>query len=280
LPQVGVVTNIGTVHAERAGSQAVIAEGKSELVRALPPSPEGCAILNIDDPWVRGMADKTHARVFFYGLDPQADLWADGVESLGLEGIRFRLHYRHEVLHMRVPLIGRHSVHTALRAAAVGLMEGLSWEEISYGLQHSNTQLRLSAVRSINGALLLDDTYNASPESVLAALNLLSELEGRKIAVLGEMRELGQYEQEGYELVGRRVSEVAEILVTVGEKSTQIADAALASGFSRSAVLSAPDVTAAIELLRGLLRETDVCLVKGAHGMFMGRIVAALEAQL
>src|ERR1700752_963461 len=93
LPQVGVVTNIGTVHAERAGSQEAIARGKAELVQALPPAPEGVAILNFDDPWVRKMEEKTKARVFFYGLSPEAHLWADNVVGLGLDGIRFRLHY-------------------------------------------------------------------------------------------------------------------------------------------------------------------------------------------
>jgi len=123
-PQVGVVTNIGTVHAERAGSQEAIAQGKSELIQALPD--DGVAILNFDDPWVRKMEEKTRAQVFFYGLSSESDLWADNVEGQGLEGIRFRLHYKRETLHVRVPLIGRHSVHTALRAAAVGLVEGLT----------------------------------------------------------------------------------------------------------------------------------------------------------
>ncbi len=281
IPQVGVITNIGTVHAERAGSQEAIAEGKSELVQALPPaSLGGIAILNYDDPWVRPMAEKTQARVLYYGLDPQADLWADQIEGLGLEGIRFRLHYHNEILQLRVPMIGRHSVQTALRAAAVGLAENLTWQEIITGLQQGNTQLRLSAVRTINGALLLDDSYNASPESVLAALNLLSEMDGRKIAVLGEMRELGPYEQQGYELVGRRVAEVADLLVTVGEKSSLIADMALNAGYSKSQVMSVPDIPEAVELLRALLQKEDVCLIKGAHGMYMGRIVSALEAEL
>lgn len=278
LPQVGLITNIGTVHAERAGSQEAIARGKAELVQSLPAaSLGGVAILNYDDPWVRPMAGQTTARPFFYGLDPQADLWADRIEGLGLEGIRFRLHHHNEALTLRVPLIGRHSVHTALRAAAVGLVEGLTWQEITAGLQEGNAQLRLSAVHTINGALMLDDTYNASPESVLAALNLLSELDGRKVAVLGEMRELGQYERQGYELVGRRVAEVAEVLVTVGERSVMIAENALLAGFSRAAIISVPDIPEAIDTLKTLLRPGDVCLVKGAHGMVMNRIVAALE---
>src|SRR5574339_1215053 len=219
LPQIGVLTNIGTVHAERAGSQEAIAHGKSELVQALPPAPEGVAILNFDDPWVRKMEEKTKPRVFFYGLSPEAELWADNVTRLGLEGIRFRLHYRGETMYVKIPLIGRHSVRTALRAAAVGLAEDMNWQEILEGLSQGHNQLRLAAVRSQTGALLLDDTYNASPESMLAALALLDELEGRKVAVLGEMLELGPYERSGHEMVGLRAAQVANMLLTLGEKA-------------------------------------------------------------
>ena len=148
-PSIGVITNIGTVHAERAGSQEVIARGKAELVESLPP--EGTAILNYDDPLVRPMANQTRARVFYYGLNPKADLWADQIESMGLEGIRFRLHYHNEALQLRVPLIGRHSVHTALRAAAVGLADDLEWDDIITGLQKGHMQLRLVAIHSKNG---------------------------------------------------------------------------------------------------------------------------------
>ncbi len=114
------------------------------------------------------------------------------------------------------PMIGQHSVHTALRAAAVGLVDGLTWEEILDGLRQGHAQLRLTAVRTESGALLLDDTYNASPESTLAALNLLAQLDGRKVAVLGDMLELGPYEKQGHEMVGVRAAEVADVLVTVG----------------------------------------------------------------
>ncbi len=277
-PQVGVVTNIGTVHAERAGSQEEIARGKSELIQSLPPAPEGVAILNYDDPFVRDMASLTRARVIFYGVTPQAHLWADKVESMGLEGIRFRLHYRNEVLHLRVPLIGRHSVHTALRAAAVGLAEGLTWNEIIAGLMHGHSQLRLMAVHTESGAFIIDDTYNASPESSLAALNLLSELDGRRVAVLGEMYELGQYERQGHELVGARAAEVCVELVTVGELGQTIAQAARRAGMRASAITSLIDVPETIEFLRNRLKAGDVVLVKGSHGLRMDRIVAALEA--
>jgi UDP-N-acetylmuramoyl-tripeptide--D-alanyl-D-alanine ligase len=277
LPQVGVITNVGTVHAERAGSQDTIARGKAELVRALPEAPLGTAILNYDDLWVRDMAAQTKAQVFFYGLSPEADLWADEVEGAGLEGIRFRLHYQDESIYLRVPMIGRHSVHTALRAAAVGLVEGLTWQEIVSGLRSGHSQLRLVAVRTESGALLLDDTYNASPESTLAALNLLDELEGRKVAVLGDMLELGQYEAQGHEIVGARAAEIVDELITVGERGQQIAKSAGAAGLAPDRIVQLENAQQAIEFLRPRLVESDIVLVKGSHGMRMDRIVAALE---
>ena len=275
LPEIGVITNIGTVHAERAGSQEAIFNGKSELVKALPAN--GVAILNLDDPWVRKMAELTLARVFFYGLDPAADLWADEVEGLGLEGLRFRLHYQQEILHVHIPMIGQHSVHTALRAAAVGLADGLTWQEILDGLRQGHTQLRLTAVRTERGALLLDDTYNASPESMLAALNLLSELDGNKVAVLGDMLELGQYEIQGHELVGVRAAEVADSLVTLGSRGHIIAAAARRAGLGYRKITEFEDTDEVVAHLRKSLTTEDVVLVKGSHDLRMDRIVTALE---
>ena len=279
LPQVGVVTNIGTVHAERAGSQEAIAHGKSELVQALPPAPDGVAILNFDDPWVRQMEEKTKARVFFYGLSREANLWADNVVGLGLDGIRFRLHYQGETLHVRIPLIGRHSVHTALRAAAVGLAEGMNWQEILEGLHQGHTQLRLAAVRSQTGALLLDDTYNASPESMLAALNLLDELGGRKVAVLGEMLELGPYERTGHEMVGLRAAQVASILLTLGERAHLIAEAARRAGMKKASIIEFSEFEPLLEWLKANLTKEDAVLIKGSHGLRMDRLASMLEAR-
>ena len=278
LPQVGVVTNIGTVHAERAGSQEAIARGKAELVQSLPPAPEGAAILNFDDPLVRDMQRLTKARVLFYGLSPEAELWADEIEGLGLDGVRFQLHYHGETMHVRIPMIGRHSVETALRATAVGLVEGLSWQEALTGLSHGHTQLRLVAVRSKTGALLLDDTYNASPESMLAALNLLSEMsEKRKIAVLGDMLELGQYERQSHQMIGMRAAQVADVLLTLGQRAHLYAEAARRAGSKARQVIEFAESDEVIHWLQENLSEADVVLVKGSHGVRMDRIVAALE---
>jgi UDP-N-acetylmuramoyl-tripeptide--D-alanyl-D-alanine ligase len=278
-PHVGVVTIVRPVHLERAGSFERIVAAKTELVEALPPEPEGTAILNYDDEPVRKMSDSTKARVFYYGLSREADLWADQIEGLGLDGIRFRLHHRDETLYVRVPLLGRHSVHTALRATAVGLVEGLTWQEIIEGLRgvEPSDQLRLVAVRGPEGATILDDTYNASPASTIAALNLLEELGGRRIAVLGGMLELGYYEQEGHEKVGMRALEVADVLVTVGPLGQIIGKTAQRWGMSPDQVHMLDDNDEAIGLLKQLVRGNDVVLVKGSRSMKMEEIVSALS---
>ncbi len=273
-PHVGVVTNVGPVHLERAGSMERIAQAKAELVESLPSS--GTAILNYDDLLVRDMAQKTDARVLYYGLSPKSDLWASRIQGMGLEGIRFRLHYAGETLYLRVPLLGRHSVHTALRAAAVGLVEGESWQDIVEGLQGGSPQLRLVAVDGISGSTLLDDTYNASPQSTLAALTLLDELDGRKIAVLGDMLELGVYEQEGHYKVGLRVIDSADVLITVGMLGRIIGQEALRWGMPPSAVHILEDNEQAIRLLTGIVASGDVILIKGSRGMLMEEIVMAL----
>jgi UDP-N-acetylmuramoyl-tripeptide--D-alanyl-D-alanine ligase len=280
VPQVGVVTNVGPSHLERLGTMDRISLAKAELPQALPPAGEGgVAILNADDERVRAMASQTRARVFAYGLDPNADLWADDIQSEGLEGIRFRFHCDQETIHAHVLMLGRHSVHTALCAAAVGLVEDLSWEEIMTGLRDQSTQLRLFAVPGPSGALILDDTYNASPASCVAALNLLEELEGRRIAVLGDMYELGRYEQEGHKLVGRCVRDVADLLITVGHLGRLIGQEALRAGMISDAVHLVESNSQAVDLLRALIGTgtgSDRILVKGSRGMDMEEIVTAL----
>ena len=277
-PDVGVVTNIGTVHAERAGSQKAISEGKSELIISLPGKPKGTAILNYDDSYVRVMAEKTSANILFYGLNPLADLWASDIQGQGLKGIRFKMHYQGKTAILEVPMLGRHSVQTILRASAVGFTEGLKFEEITEGLINSNSQLRLVAVQTDSGALILDDTYNATPESTIADLDLLSELSGQKIAVLGDMLELGQYEEIGHESVGRRAAEVVNYLVTVGPRGRMIAETAKKKGLPSTAVACVDDAFAAAELLRYNLKNGDVVLIKGSHGLHMDRISNILEA--
>ena len=273
-PSVGVVTMIGPVHLERLGTMEAIVAAKQELVAALPE--DGVAVLNMDDPLVMGMASHTKATVFTYGLDSGADIWADHIESMGLDGVRFTLHHLGEELNVRVPLLGRHSVHTALRAAAVGIIEGMEWDEIVAGLGDRSAQLRLVVIPGPRGSLLVDDTYNSSPDSALAALNLLADLEGRRIAVLGDMLELGDVELQAHRVVGRRAADVADTLITVGSRARTIGLEALEVGMAADHVKMVGDAPAAVPLLEELIQPGDVILVKGSLGMHMDRIVTAV----
>lgn len=285
-PQVGVITNVEPVHLERLGSIDRIAQAKAELAQALPPqstdadeAPGGVAILNYDDPRVRAMATQTQARVVTYGLSPEADLWASDVTSAGLEGIRFVFHYQGETIHARVPLLGRHSAHTALRAALVGLVEGLAWEEIIAGLQGlpSSAQLRLVAVVGPNSSTLLDDSYNASPASTIAALNLLDDLTAtKKIAVLGDMMELGSYEEEGHRKVGCRAAASLDLLIVIGQRARLIAAEAERCGLDTTAIIRLENNRTAIDYLKNTLAPGNIVLIKGSNSQKMGEIVAAL----
>lgn len=275
-PHIGVITIVGSVHMEWLGSIEAIASAKQELVEMLPPAPEGIAILNKDDRLVMAMADHTDARIVTYGLDSSADLWADNIVSMGLDGIRFSIHYGPESLSVQVPLLGRHSVHTALRAAAVGLVEGMKWEAIVAGLQDLTSQLRLVAVPGPRDSIILDDTYNSSPESAVAALNLLGDLNGRRIAVLGDMLELGPVEEASHRLIGRRVRDVAQILIVVGQLGRLIGEEAKHAGMAPDNVYLLDTNEEAVDTLNQVIQQRDVILVKGSHGAHLDIIVAEL----
>lgn len=273
-PEIGVVTLIGPVHLERVGSMEGIVAAKRELVEALPA--HGVAILNRDDERVMSMAEHTQARIFTYGLDGRADLWADNIQSMGLNGVRFMIHHERDHLNVHVPLIGRHSVHTALRATAVGLAVGMSWDQIVRGLQDTAVELKLVSVPGPKNSLIIDDTYNANPESTLAALNLLEDFPARRMAVLGDMLELGYMEESSHRLIGRRVANVAQELVAVGQRARWIAEEAVQAGLPAERVALATDSATAVPVVEARIEEKDVILIKGSLGMRMDKIVSAL----
>ena len=276
-PHTGLITNIGTVHAERAGSQEAIARGKAELVESLPD--DGVAILNMDDPWVRGMMQKTSANILTYGIKESADITASDIEPHGLQGLSCRIHFQGKSRLIHSPLLGEFSVYTILAAAAVAFTENLTWDELEHGLMNTTIDIRMRHFTLPNGVTLLDDTYNASPESTIAALQLLGHLEGRRVAILGDMLELGQYEEEGHQSVGRFAAAAADVLVLVGERSKSTASAALMNGFPEENLFWYPDSKQAAAPSSELIQKGDVVLVKGSNSMHMNIIINALEVQ-
>ncbi len=280
-PTIGVVTNIYPVHLERMGSIEAITETKTELVEALPD--DGVAVLNGDDPRGRAMAARTRARVITYGLGQANDVRADEVSTEGLAGTSFRLHLDGETFYVKVPLVGGHAVQLALAGIAVGHAMGMHISEMLPGFDDPSIQVRLLVMPGPNDARLIDDTYNASTPSVLSALGLLAELTpARAIAVLGEMRELGDLADEEHRIVGRRVGEVADVLVTFGDLARIVAAEAVVAAELGGRLLEVTSFglderAALIAHLRATLRAGDIVLLKGSRGLQMEEIVAALR---
>lgn len=276
-PRIGVVTAVQPVHLSRMGSIEAIELEKGRLVEGLPG--DGVAVLNADDPRVARMAARTPARVLTYGLGP-ADVEAAAVEPAGTKGMRFRLRTPAGERDAAIPVVGRHAVHNALAAAAVGLAAGLDLDEVVRGLAGTTTPEHRGELIRLGGVTIVDDTYNAAPASMFAALDLLAGLRGRRVAVLGEMLELGEQSAEGHRAVGRAAAAVVDLLVVVGEGAMGIAEGALEAGLEPERMLAAGDRETARELLAPRLVAGDVVLVKASRGIELDRLVADLREDL
>lgn len=283
-PRIGVVTAVLGVHLSRMGSLAAIEKAKGELVEALPS--DGVAVLNQDDRRVRRMADRTAARVLGYGLSADSEVGAEDVASAGLEGMRFTLRLpatrggRPARLAARIPGLGKLSVHNALAGAAVGHAAGIEPAMIVHALAGGWSATHRGQVIRLGGVTLIDDSYNASPASMTAALDLLAGLPGRRIAVLGEMLELGRGAATGHRDVGTAAAATCDQLVVVGSAAAGIAAGARAAGLDASRIMEVRDREAAFDLLRSRLREGDVVLVKASRGVELDLLVDALRADL
>jgi len=271
-PQMGVVTNVGPIHMERLGSLEAIALAKAELVESLPP--EGTAFLNGDDPLVAAMAQRTAARVISFGTAQDCDVRGTVLASAGLGGVTYRLSSGDESVDVATTLPGRHNLHNVLAAAAVGLADGLPLRQVAAALENADVPLRLRTVAGPNGSTIIDDTYNASPASMLAALDLLAELPGRHLALLGDMLELGAYEEEAHRLVGRRAARGLHALYVVGQRGQLIGQAAQEAGQPEVHFLRSREEAAAI--LRKALGRGDHLLVKASRALALETVVEEL----
>ena len=284
-PSIGVVTAVQEVHLSRIGTLDAIEDAKAELVEALPAAADGgVAILNADDPRVTRFDRRTAARVVRYGFAPTADVRASDVASLGLDGMHFRLVTPEDERDVRIPALGRLAVHNALAATAVGGAAGLTLDEIVPGLGAPSSAPHRSDVVRAGGVVIVDDAYNASPGSVTAALELLGGIPGRHVAVLGEMRELGDAHDAGHREVGETAGLALDLLVVVdggpGRPAAGIVDGAIAAGLAVDRIVAVTDPAEAVEVLARRLVAGDVVLVKASRGVELERVVEGLVAAL
>lgn len=279
-PHIGVMTNVKPVHLAEGQFKDLedIFNEKKKLVESLPVN--GVAILNADDGYVLGLREKLSCKKLWYGVSKIADLRALKVEST-IQGINCTFQYKNDVVHGSFALLGAYQVSVILPAIAVGLTQGFTLQECVDALRtFTSPPGRMTMIPGIQGSAILDSTYNASPEAVKEALNLLGEVApGRKIAVLGNMNELGERTEEFHREVGRHAHKRADVLVTVGDVARFIAEEAQKEGFPASDIYHYEDSEKAAEFLTTMVRESDTVLVKGSQNRVrLERLVKALMA--
>jgi UDP-N-acetylmuramoyl-tripeptide--D-alanyl-D-alanine ligase len=280
-PKVGLVLNVGLAHVGAFGSREGIAAAKGELVESLPA--DGVAVLNADDPLVRAMASRTRARVMSVGEHPDADVRIDGVRLDPIGRPRFTLTYAGATASVQLRLLGRHQAGNAAAAAGVALSLGMELADVAAALADAGaaSRWRMEPHERLDGVLVLNDAYNANPDSMRAALETTAAIvrsrQGRGIAVLGPMRELGSASAEAHREVGGWAIEAGmDAVVVVGEDARSILEGAEAAGASEAVLM--PDGPAAVDWLDKRLEAGDVVLVKASRADGLERVAHALTA--
>ncbi|GGP41593.1 UDP-N-acetylmuramoyl-tripeptide--D-alanyl-D-alanine ligase [Streptomyces melanogenes] len=279
-PRIGLVLNVGTAHIGEFGGREQIAEAKGELVEVLPQ--DGCAVLNADDPLVRAMAPRTKARVLLFGEAEDADVRAENVRLTDAGQPSFRLHTPSGCSDVTLRLYGEHHVSNALAAAAVAHELGMSADEIARALSEAGTlsRWRMEVTERPDGVTVVNDAYNANPESMRAALRALAAMgKGRRTwAVLGPMAELGDESLAEHDAVGRLAVRLnVSKLVAVGDREASwLQLGAYNEGSWGEESVHVSDAQAAVDLLRSELRPGDVVLVKASRSIGLERVALAL----
>ncbi|MEV5883237.1 UDP-N-acetylmuramoyl-tripeptide--D-alanyl-D-alanine ligase [Streptomyces sp. NPDC052020] len=279
-PKIGLVLNVGSAHIGEFGGREQIAQAKGELVEALPE--DGAAILNADDPYVRAMASRTKAKVVLFGESGEADVSAENVRLTDSGQPSFRLHTPSGASDVTMRLYGEHHVSNALAAAAVAHELGMSADEIALALSEAGSlsRWRMEVTERPDGVTIVNDAYNANPESMRAALRALAAMaKGRRTwAVLGKMAELGDEALAEHDAVGRLAVRlnVSKLVAVGGREAAWLQLGAYNEGSWGEESVHVSDAQAAVDLLRSELRPGDVVLVKASRSVGLEKVAEAL----
>jgi UDP-N-acetylmuramoyl-tripeptide--D-alanyl-D-alanine ligase len=274
-PDAGVVMNIGLTHVSKLGSVEAIEREKLSLARWLRK--DGTAILNADDPRVAAGAGGLECRVLTFGEAEGATIRRGDIEDLRLKGTRFPVSYGGETFTAELGIPGRHVVPAGLAAVGVCVAIGMGFEEAVAALSAADAEGRVRTVQSANGAVILDDRYNASPASMAGALRMLSGLGGQRIALIGRMAELGEFEEEEHRKIGRIAAESCDVLAAVGEPCRAAVEEAKAAGLERATWYEDKDEAA--RAIRALLKACDHVLVKASRSQAFETVLPVLEGR-
>lgn len=290
-PDWSLITNVGTSHIEFFGSQERIIQAKSELVQALTPA--GIALLNYDDPNVRAMSHKTEARIIYYGQGEGADIRATEIDGDALRGYAFTLNVKRERTRIQLHLPGEHGITIALAAAATGIAAGMPLEEIRPALEQLLPAKRRGEIKpGPNNSTLIDDSYNASRQSIVAIGQTMHKARiapgGKRWAVLGDILELGTHAREEHALTGATLASLVDYIIAIGDHARFYAEGALEAGmpvdhvhyFSADITNKAELETTkrdAADLLLAQVQPDDLVLLKASFGLGMDTLLAMLQ---
>lgn len=273
-PDVCVMTNIGQCHLENLKDRDGILRAKSEIFDYL--SEKGAVILNGDDDKLSTIKEVKGIRPVFFGVESGREIYADEIKPRGLKGIQCRIHAGEESFSVQIPIPGRHMVLNALAATAVGITMGLNVEQIKAGIEKLQSLGGRFHIIEKGGMFIIDDCYNANPVSMKASLDVLRDAEHRKVAILGDMFELGENAAELHAGVGCHAAKnEIDLLICVGEASRHMAEAAFQTG-GCGEVLQVPTLASLLEVLPKLVQADDTILVKASHGMHFEKVVERL----
>lgn len=278
-PSVGIITNIGISHIEKLGSRQNILKAKLELLEGLKP--DGLLILNGDDVMLGGAKDLLSCRTVSFGIEEGADYQAYNIRSKGEYGIDFNVMAGGEEHLIQLPVPGVHNIYNALAAIAAGLELGVGMDDLKKGISRFNPgKMRLNIIKA-KGFTVINDAYNASPQSMKAALDVLAEMDAtRRIAVLGDMLELGDWSERAHAETGAHAAKKAlDYIITVGKEASNIVSGAVNAGFDPDRTKEVASNCDAINYLKKLVRDGDAILVKGSRGMKMEEIVQTLTEE-
>ncbi|HZJ82352.1 MAG TPA: UDP-N-acetylmuramoyl-tripeptide--D-alanyl-D-alanine ligase [Clostridia bacterium] len=277
-PTIAVITNIGVSHIENLATRENILKAKKEIFDYF--THENVGILNGDDELLATIEGKLPFKIIYYGTKDGMDLKANNIGTLGGKGVSYDLEQDGERVSIELGIPGKHNVYNSMVVVAIGMIMGMDMYNIIDGLKAFRTgEMRLNIFTTTRGITVIDDVYNASPDPMKATIEILKDLgNGRRIAILGDMLELGSYSEEAHLDVGKFVvNNQIDILITLGNESRLIGEGAKISGMDTECIIHKESNKDVIELLDTILNQDDIILVKGSRGMKMEEIVDYLK---
>ena len=274
-PDTCVITNIGTCHLEFLGDRDGVLKAKTEIFQYV--NPDGHIVLNGDDDKLCTVKEYHGIKPVFFGMDQGLPVYADEVKSLGLKGMSCRIHMGEESFPVKIPMPGQHMIYNALAAAAVGRIYGLTIPQICQGIESYESISGRFHMIDTEKYLIVDDCYNANPMSMKASLDVLKDADGRKVAILGDMGELGEDEIALHEGVGSHAAKCGiDLLICCGSFSGYMAQKAKQDNPSLD-VIYEPDREALLSKIGSYVKEGDTILVKASHFMHFEELVNKLQ---